>query len=104
MFRVTTRRRTRPLRREFAILSFCPFLNFPSIPMRFECSERHAILVRVMTSDTRAQSSTAIPVPDLDVSSITRRLPALAVLTLGFVLLYAVGFSTFSVAHNATHD
>jgi cobalt transporter subunit CbtB len=32
------------------------------------------------------------------------RLPALAVLAFGGVLLYGVGFSTLSMAHNAAHD
>ena len=33
-----------------------------------------------------------------------RRVPAIAVLMFGLVTLYFVGFSTTSVAHNATHD
>ena len=32
------------------------------------------------------------------------RLPGIAALTIGLVVLYCVGFSTTSVAHNATHD
>ncbi len=35
---------------------------------------------------------------------IARRMPAIAVLMFGIVTLYFVGFSTTSVAHNATHD
>ena len=33
-----------------------------------------------------------------------RRLPALMVLAFGLILLYGVGFSTITVAHNAAHD
>ena len=33
-----------------------------------------------------------------------RRMPAIAVLMFGLITLYCVGFSTASVAHNATHD
>ena len=36
--------------------------------------------------------------------SIADRLPALAVLMFGLVVLYAVGFSSFARAHNAAHD
>lgn len=32
------------------------------------------------------------------------RLPALMVLALGLVVVYAVGFSPFTRAHNAAHD
>jgi cobalt transporter subunit CbtB len=32
------------------------------------------------------------------------RLPALLVLAFGLVVLYAVGFSPFTRAHNAAHD
>lgn len=35
---------------------------------------------------------------------IAERLPALAVLALGLVILYAVGFSTMPAVHNSTHD
>lgn len=35
---------------------------------------------------------------------LVRRLPALAVIAFGVVLLYGVGFSTITIAHNATHD
>ena len=38
------------------------------------------------------------------VRPITDRLPALGVLAFGFVLLFGVGFSTLSIAHNAAHD
>lgn len=36
--------------------------------------------------------------------SSAARLPAFAVLTIGLVVLYSVGFSTTTQAHNATHD
>lgn len=32
------------------------------------------------------------------------RLPALAVLVFGLIILYGVGFSPFTRAHNAAHD
>jgi len=35
---------------------------------------------------------------------IAGKMPAIAVLIFGLVTLYFVGFSTASVAHNATHD
>jgi len=35
---------------------------------------------------------------------IAHRLPAVAALIFGLGLLYGVGFSTLSVAHNAAHD
>lgn len=35
---------------------------------------------------------------------ITQRLPALAVIAFGLLLLYGVGFSTLPAAHNTTHD
>ena len=35
---------------------------------------------------------------------IAGKMPAITVLIFGLVTLYFVGFSTASVAHNATHD
>jgi len=35
---------------------------------------------------------------------IAERLPALLVLAFGLVILYGVGFSPFTRAHNAAHD
>ena len=35
---------------------------------------------------------------------VAGRLPALAVIAFGLVLLYGVGFSTLGLAHNAAHD
>jgi cobalt transporter subunit CbtB len=35
---------------------------------------------------------------------IAERLPALFVLAFGLVILYGVGFSPFTRAHNAAHD
>jgi cobalt transporter subunit CbtB len=32
------------------------------------------------------------------------RMPAVALLMFGLIIIYGVGFSTASVAHNATHD
>lgn len=44
------------------------------------------------------QQSLALPI------STTLPLPALALLSLGLILIYCVGFASPSVAHNATHD
>jgi cobalt transporter subunit CbtB len=46
----------------------------------------------------------AISIPAAKPMTWTERLPAAAVLAFGLVLLYCVGFSTPTVAHNATHD
>jgi cobalt transporter subunit CbtB len=35
---------------------------------------------------------------------IAGKMPAIALLAFGLITLYCVGFSTASVAHNATHD
>ena len=50
------------------------------------------------------QTSAALPVTRTRVWSIADRLPALAVLIFGLVVLYAAGFTTFQRAHNAAHD
>jgi cobalt transporter subunit CbtB len=50
------------------------------------------------------QTSAALHVTSTRVWSIADRLPALAVLMFGLVVLYAVGFSNFARAHNAAHD
>jgi cobalt transporter subunit CbtB len=49
-------------------------------------------------------ASITIPVSGSISLPIARRMPAMAVLMFGLVTLYFVGFSTASVAHNATHD
>jgi cobalt transporter subunit CbtB len=36
--------------------------------------------------------------------AISHRLPALTVLFIGLIVIYAVGFSTLPRAHNAAHD
>ena len=47
----------------------------------------------------------AIAIPARGISiPIAGRIPAIALLMLGLMTLYGVGFSTASVAHNATHD
>jgi cobalt transporter subunit CbtB len=46
----------------------------------------------------------AISIPGVKTLSLADRLPALAVLGFGLVVLYCVGFSAPSAAHNATHD
>jgi cobalt transporter subunit CbtB len=48
--------------------------------------------------------SIAIPAHGSIRIPIAGRIPAIAVLMFGLVTLYFVGFSTASVAHNATHD
>jgi cobalt transporter subunit CbtB len=50
------------------------------------------------------QTSAALPVTGTRVLTITNRWPALAVLMIGLVVLYAVGFSTVPQAHNTAHD
>ena len=37
-------------------------------------------------------------------SVLVDRLPAVAVLVFGLIILYGVGFSPFTRAHNAAHD
>jgi cobalt transporter subunit CbtB len=50
------------------------------------------------------ESSVAIPASGSTIAWITARMPAIAVLSLGLVMLYSLGFSTTTAAHNATHD
>ena len=50
------------------------------------------------------QTSAALHATHARVGSIADRLPALAVLMFGLVVLYAVGFSHFARTHNAAHD
>jgi cobalt transporter subunit CbtB len=50
------------------------------------------------------QTSAALPVAGTRVLTISNRWPALAVLMIGLVVLYAVGFSTVPQAHNTAHD
>ena len=50
------------------------------------------------------QTPAALHATRTRVWSIADRLPALAVLIFGLVVLYAAGFSTFARAHNAAHD
>lgn len=50
------------------------------------------------------QTSAALPVVGTRDLTVTNRWPALAVLMLGLVVLYAVGFSTVPQAHNTAHD
>jgi len=50
------------------------------------------------------QTSATLQATRTRVWPIADRLPALAVLMLGLVFLYAVGFSNFARAHNAAHD
>ena len=50
----------------------------------------------------------SIVIPDVTSTStsawIAKRIPFIAIFTLGIVMLYSVGFSTATAAHNATHD
>jgi cobalt transporter subunit CbtB len=50
------------------------------------------------------QTSIAIPATNTKVWAISQRLPALTVLFIGLILVYAVGFSSLPRAHNAAHD
>jgi cobalt transporter subunit CbtB len=49
-------------------------------------------------------TSVILPVSGTRAWTIVNRLPAFAVLLIGLVVLYAVGFSTVSQAHNSAHD
>lgn len=49
-------------------------------------------------------TSVTLPVAGTRAWTITNRWPAFAVLLLGMVVLYAVGFSTVPQAHNSAHD
>ena len=49
-------------------------------------------------------TSVTLPATGTHAWTIVNRLPAFAVLLLGLVVLYAVGFSTVPQAHNAAHD
>lgn len=51
-----------------------------------------------MTGTTITREVSATPV------ALVEGLPALAVLFFGLVILYSVGFSPFTRAHNAAHD
>lgn len=46
----------------------------------------------------------AVSIPVSRTLSLAERLPAIGVLVFGLIVLYCVGFSTPSMAHNATHD
>ena len=50
------------------------------------------------------QASTAIHTTRIRAWTITAHWPALGVLLLGLVVLYAAGFSNFARAHNSAHD
>jgi len=50
------------------------------------------------------QGSTALHTTGTRVWTIAERWPALGVLLFGLMILYAVGFSSQAVAHNAAHD
>ena len=49
-------------------------------------------------------ASAASAVSGTRVWTVSDRLPALAVLVLGLLVVYAVGFSAMPFAHNAAHD
>lgn len=51
------------------------------------------------------QNVTAVQTESAGTSAaITARIPALMAMAFGLVILYAVGFSPYSRAHNAAHD
>jgi len=49
-------------------------------------------------------TSVTLPATGTRAWPIMNRLPALAVLMFGMIVLYAVGFSTVPQAHNSAHD
>jgi cobalt transporter subunit CbtB len=49
-------------------------------------------------------STTTVSIPRAQSLSAVARWPAFATLSLGLVVLYFVGFSPFTRAHNAAHD
>lgn len=54
--------------------------------------------------NTAQNISIAIPARWSISVRLTRNMPAMAVLILGLITLYGVGFSTATRAHNAAHD
>jgi cobalt transporter subunit CbtB len=50
------------------------------------------------------QTSAVLDAANARVRTIAVPWPALGVLVLGLVMLYSVGFSTFTRTHNAAHD
>ncbi|MFI5103880.1 MAG: CbtB domain-containing protein [Terriglobales bacterium] len=50
------------------------------------------------------QASAVVLATNTRVWTVSHRLPALGVLLIGLVVLYAVGFSSMPRAHNAAHD
>jgi cobalt transporter subunit CbtB len=50
------------------------------------------------------QTAAVAPAVNTRVWAVSRRLPALAVLFMGLIVVYAVGFSSLPRAHNAAHD
>lgn len=57
-----------------------------------------------MKPDASMPASTAIPSTGARAWAIADRLPALAVVLFGLIVLYAVGFSEIPAAHHAAHD
>ena len=49
-------------------------------------------------------SSVAIPARGAVTTAIAEKAPVMAVFVFGLIALYCAGFSSFSAAHNATHD
>ena len=50
------------------------------------------------------RSTTAVSIPAARTLIVTARWPAFATLSLGLIVLYFVGFSPYTRAHNAAHD
>jgi cobalt transporter subunit CbtB len=50
------------------------------------------------------QRSVTLPNVRTDASVLTKRWPSLLVIGFGLILLYVVGFSTLTQAHNSAHD
>ncbi|HUQ92603.1 MAG TPA: CbtB domain-containing protein [Bryobacteraceae bacterium] len=50
------------------------------------------------------QASSSLTTTGIRVSSLAAAWPAFAVMALGLVIVYCIGFSNLPYAHNATHD
>jgi cobalt transporter subunit CbtB len=59
---------------------------------------------RLRTVNRTALTAPAIAVPDKVAAAVISRLPVLATISLGLVVLYFIGFSPIQRVHNAAHD
>jgi cobalt transporter subunit CbtB len=67
-------------------------------------SDQETMTDNFTAGEARMQSAIAAEGSKIGTRSVARRLPALAVLGFGLVMLFAVGFSEFSAVHNSAHD